>query len=78
MHTQTNIIRAAFPQQQWFRERASVLRYTYIACLVCNLTHLRCGYPTIGNETANDTESHRRKLESLYLSLVPRIECVEV
>jgi hypothetical protein len=24
----------AFPQQQWFRERASVLRYTYIACLV--------------------------------------------
>ena len=24
----------AFPRQQWLRERASVLRYTYIACLV--------------------------------------------
>jgi hypothetical protein len=24
----------AFPQQQWFRERTSVLRYAYIACLV--------------------------------------------
>jgi hypothetical protein len=35
-HTQTNIYlkRIAFSQQQWFRERASVLRYTYTACLV--------------------------------------------
>jgi hypothetical protein len=24
----------AFPRQQWFRERISVLRNTYIACLV--------------------------------------------
>ena len=24
----------AFPLQQWLHERASVLRYTYIACLV--------------------------------------------
>jgi hypothetical protein len=24
----------AFPRQQWLCERASVLRYTYIACLV--------------------------------------------
>jgi hypothetical protein len=23
-----------FPRQQWFHERASMLRYTYIACLV--------------------------------------------
>ena len=23
-----------FPRQQWLRERASMLRYTYIACLV--------------------------------------------
>jgi hypothetical protein len=28
------IILIAFPWQQWFRERACVLRYTYIACLV--------------------------------------------
>ena len=24
----------SFPLQQWFRERASILRYMYIACLV--------------------------------------------
>ena len=29
-HTQIT----AFPQKQWFRERASVLRYTRITCLV--------------------------------------------
>ena len=28
------IILIAFPRQQWLRERALVLRYTYIACLV--------------------------------------------
>jgi hypothetical protein len=28
------VILTAFPLQQWLRERASVLRYTYIACLV--------------------------------------------
>jgi hypothetical protein len=33
-YTQTYVILIAFPRQQWFRERASLLRYTYIACLV--------------------------------------------
>jgi hypothetical protein len=33
-HTDQYVILIAFPLQQWFRERASVLRYTYIACLV--------------------------------------------
>jgi hypothetical protein len=33
-HAYQLIMRTAFPQQQWFRERASVLRYTYIVCLV--------------------------------------------
>jgi hypothetical protein len=28
------VILIAFPQQQWLHERASILRYTYIACLV--------------------------------------------
>jgi hypothetical protein len=28
------VILVAFPQQQWLHERASMLRYTYIACLV--------------------------------------------
>ena len=33
-HTGQYVILIAFPQQQWFRERASVLRYTYIVCIV--------------------------------------------
>jgi len=28
------VILIAFPRQQWLHERASVLRYTYISCLV--------------------------------------------
>jgi hypothetical protein len=37
-HKGQYVILIAFPQQQCFRERASVLRYTYIACLVvCNV-----------------------------------------
>jgi len=28
------VILIAFPLQHWLQERASVLRYTYIACLV--------------------------------------------
>ena len=28
------VILIAFPRQQWLRERASMLRYTYIACIV--------------------------------------------
>jgi hypothetical protein len=33
-HTDQYVILIALPQQQWFSERASLLRYTYIACLV--------------------------------------------
>jgi hypothetical protein len=36
-HTEKYVILIAFPRQQWFRERASVLRYTYIACVVSSL-----------------------------------------
>jgi hypothetical protein len=31
------VIIIAFARQQWLRERASVLRHTYIVCLVCIL-----------------------------------------
>jgi hypothetical protein len=33
-HTHQYVIIIAFAQQQWFRERTSMLRYTYISCLV--------------------------------------------
>ena len=29
-----NVINIAFARKQWLRERASLLRYTYIACVV--------------------------------------------
>jgi len=29
------VVRISFPLQQWLHERASLLRYTYIVCLVC-------------------------------------------
>ena len=34
IHTHKYVIHFAFPRQKWFRERAAVLRYTDIACLV--------------------------------------------
>jgi hypothetical protein len=33
-HTDQYVILIAFPQQEWFRERDSVLLYTHFACLV--------------------------------------------
>jgi hypothetical protein len=31
------VIFIAFPRKQWLRERASILRYTYTACLVADM-----------------------------------------
>ena len=40
-HTDQKVILIAFPQQQWFRESASVLRRTYIVCVVtCGLVQV--------------------------------------
>ena len=36
-----DVIFTAFPLQQWLHERASLLRYTYIACLVCTKASFR-------------------------------------
>ena len=33
-HTHKYVILIAFPRQQWLRERALMLRYTYTTCLV--------------------------------------------
>jgi hypothetical protein len=37
MHTDQYVIIISFAQQQWFRERASLLRHTYIVCLSVTL-----------------------------------------
>jgi hypothetical protein len=42
VHTGQYVILIAFSQQQWFRERASVLRYTYFACYVIPYQMLAC------------------------------------
>jgi hypothetical protein len=42
--TNTNseyVVLTAFPQQQWLHERASMLRYTYVACLL-KILETRC------------------------------------
>ena len=49
--TQKHVRLIAFPRQQWFRERASVLRYTYIACLlrfksIWGIVNFCCAKPT--------------------------------
>jgi len=38
------VIRIAFPFQQWFNERASLLPYTYVDCLV-DTSHTIRSYP---------------------------------
>ena len=35
------VILIAFPLQQWLHERASLLRYTYTACLACSCSQLQ-------------------------------------
>ena len=48
------VILSAFPLQKWLHERASVLRYTYIACLA-ELTVMLCPITAISLSSA----SHR-------------------
>jgi hypothetical protein len=46
-HTEKYVTLIAFPQQQWFREGASMLRDTYIACLVLSsLVQKRTLFPS--------------------------------
>ena len=48
MHSEY-VILIAFPLQQWLNERASVLRYTYIACHI-NLSIQMFNFPVIGSD----------------------------
>ena len=50
-HSEYAII-LAFPLQQWSHERATLLRFTYIACLVVN--KLKCsGVKKVNNSNTN-------------------------
>jgi hypothetical protein len=63
-HTGQCVILIAFPQQQWFRERVSLLRYTYIACLVpynfkLFQMQMKSKYcPTVLNRELNSSKSN--------------------
>ena len=51
-HTEVCVILFAFPQQQWLHERATMLGYTYIACIVTlyilhDIVTLNIIFPTI-------------------------------
>ena len=45
-----HVILLAFPPRQWLQERTSMLRYTYIACLVSSIDRYTnmCGSPADG------------------------------
>jgi hypothetical protein len=46
-HTNSEyVILTAFPLHQWLRERASLLPYTYIACIVITLAYHTLKYLT--------------------------------
>jgi len=51
-----------FPQQQWLQEHASILRYTYIACLVfsCSAAAQRGEWPPFIHSDMN--RIHKRSL----------------
>ena len=49
-HTQKDVIRNAFPQQQWFRKCAPMLRYMHIAC--------RYIYPITGTNPLFETQCY--------------------
>ena len=42
-----NVMLITFPRQKWCCERVYILRYTYIACIVDNLSYYACIYNKI-------------------------------
>jgi hypothetical protein len=82
------VIFIAFPLQQWLRERASVLHYTYIACVVSSACSRWISRPM------SNVESHTRRLKLLHfewsfpllrrcvlgflLIILYRVKCVNV
>ena len=45
------VILTACPQQQWLRERASMLRYTYTVCLVNSHPHYTLSFFSLSSGT---------------------------
>jgi hypothetical protein len=50
------VILIALPRQQWLRERAWMLRYTYIACLVIHSAKSSCHPSEVGYESGSHSK----------------------
>ena len=48
------VILIAFPRQKWLQERASMLRYAYIVCLVIGLLYINTVIPRLTSDPANE------------------------
>jgi hypothetical protein len=74
------VIRIAFPLQQWLRERASTLSYTYIACLVKiwnvqNFTNLLTVYSRIYARTGIWDRISKPSLFIRHFKAIPVVHC---
>lgn len=66
-HTECVVV---FPLQQWLREGATVLRYTYTDMLFCiSVTQLRNAASQSGTGKAKLTFSHRNSLRDSHVTL---------
>ena len=66
-HTTKCVILAAFARQQWFRKRASILRYTYVVCLVKTPIVVLCWVATTRTAVLN---KDKRGVSLLAFNLV--------
>jgi hypothetical protein len=65
------VIIIAFPQHQWLRERATMLRYTYIACIVGLFTDL--SLVSVFASSLSQRYTRRRDCELLHKFLVGKV-----
>jgi len=69
------VIHIAFPQQQWLHKGASLLRYTYIACLVLhNVTKQGSSESNFDMHSAKTLNILPFRMHINLLSSVPRIQ----
>jgi hypothetical protein len=70
--TDTHLILIAFPRQLWLRERASNLRYTYIACHVCFIDSFKDTFKDSFKDTFKDTVKDTFKLLGYLMFSFPK------
>jgi len=66
------VILIAFPRQQWLRERASMLRYTYIACLCLFQFFINCSNKEISYVSSVSLVFPTRQTDVFTMALTER------